>query len=93
MSGPRDAYQYINSTGQVSVSNTATEIIAANTQRGAVLITNTSTSVAVYLGTSTVTSSTGHQLPAGASTTIPVYCAIYAITSSSTATCTWLEVQ
>ena len=92
----QDAASYVpalNATGQVSITNAATSIIAANTSRQGVIITNTSTTVAVFIGASGVTATTGAYLGPGASINLPATSAFYGITSSSTATVSYLEVQ
>ena len=81
----------INSTGQVSVTSAATLIIAANASRKGVLITNTGNAT-VYVGTSGVTATTGHALPAGASLSLPTLAAVYGIAATSQ-TVTFLELQ
>jgi hypothetical protein len=83
----------LNATGQVSVTNSATEIIAPNTSRQAVLITNSSATVAVFVGASGVTAITGAYLGPGASVTIPATSAFYGITAASTATVSYMELQ
>lgn len=65
---------------------TATLIVAARPTRRSALVTNTSTSISVYIGNSGVTSTTGQLLIAGAACTFPVNCALYAISASSTPT-------
>ena len=72
----------INSTGQVSVGVSATQIIAANAARKGVLIFNAG-SVTVYIGAAGVTTATGHILPAGASLSLPTVSAIYGISTTS----------
>ena len=83
----------INSTGQVSVLTTATIIIAANASRKAVLITNPSTTVTIYIGTSAVTATTGSALLPGSSLTMPTTAVIYGIVASTTTTVTFLELD
>src|SRR5579871_1166787 len=51
----------LNGTGQVSIGTSATLIIAANT-RQAVLVTNPSSTVTVYIGGSGVTTGNGQEL-------------------------------
>jgi hypothetical protein len=77
---------------QVTVTNSATQIVAANTTRRAVVIVNTDASNAVFIGGAAVTASTGIKLAAGASISIPTVAAVYGITSSSTAVVGELEV-
>jgi hypothetical protein len=82
----------INSTGQVSVTNAATQIIAGNGNREGVIITNTG-SVTVFLGEQAVTASTGHALPAGTAITLTCASPVYGITATGTSTVTFLEEQ
>lgn len=77
---------------QVTVQNTATQIVAANATRRAVVIVNTDASNAIYIGSASVTSSTGIKLAAGANISIPTVAAVYGITASSTAVAGELEV-
>jgi hypothetical protein len=81
----------LNATGQVSVANTATLIIAANTRQG-VLITNPSTTVTVYIGGSGVTTGNGQALLPGCSLTLPIVGAVYGIVATSTQTVSYVEV-
>jgi hypothetical protein len=81
----------LNATGQVSVANTATLIIAAGTRQG-VVITNPSTTVTVFIGGSGVTTGNGQELLPGNSVTLPVVSAVYGIVASSTQTVSYLEV-
>jgi hypothetical protein len=81
----------LNSTGQVSVGNSATLIIAAGTRQG-VLITNPSSSVTVYIGGSGVTASNGQELLPGNSITLPVTSAVYGAVATGTQTVSFAEV-
>lgn len=81
----------LNATGQVSIANTATLIIAAGTRQG-ILVTNPSTSVTVYIGGSGVTTGNGQPLLPGCSLTLPVVSAVYGIVASSTQTIGYTEV-
>lgn len=83
----------LNATGQVSVGNSATQIIAANTSRSGVVITNPSASTTIYVGTSGVTTSTGAILPPGSSLTLPVTSAVYGIVATGTQTVSYAEVM
>jgi hypothetical protein len=83
----------INSTGQVSVTSSGVTIIAANTSRQAVVITNTSSTVTAYIGASGVATTTGYPLAPGASITLPTTAAIYGIVSSTAATVGYLELD
>jgi hypothetical protein len=82
----------INSTNQISVAATATLIIAANSSRQGVLITNPSTSVTVYIGGSGVTTSNGAILPPLSSLTLPITGPIYGIVASSMQIVSFIEV-
>ena len=82
------------STGQVTVDATADLIIAANTARKFLEITNTSIAREVYIGNSGVTAATGHSLPPGASFVIDLSictAAFYGITSAGSAVLTYIE--
>lgn len=81
----------LNATGQVSIANTATLIIAAGTRQG-VLITNPSSTVTVYIGGSGVTTGNGQPLLPGCSLSYPVVSAVYGIVASSTQTIGYTEV-
>jgi len=67
-------------TGQVSITQTATSIVPASQQRTGVLITNAGT-VDVYIGNSSVTTTTGALIPGikGSSVAIPTRDAVYGI--------------
>ena len=81
-------------TGQVSVAATATQIVAQNRGRHAVVITNLGT-VAIYLGNSSaVTTSTGQLLPGvlGASISIPTAGPVWGISSGSAQSVSFLDV-
>lgn len=82
----------LNGTGQVSVGASSTQIIAANTARAGVLITNPSSTVTVYLGVTGVTTSTGAILGPNQSITLPVTSAIYGVVASSTQTVSYVEL-
>lgn len=71
---------------QVSVTNTATQIVAARTGRATLTIENTGTTP-IYVGGAGVTTSTGFLIPgvAGASLTVAYTGALYGITGSGTA--------
>ena len=81
-------------SSQVSVDTTSGGklIAAVRTGRGAITIINTGP-IAVYIGPSGVTTSTGTLLPgiAGASITIPTTAAVYGIVSSGSQTVSVLE--
>lgn len=81
----------LNATGQVSIANTATLIIAANTRQG-VLITNPSTTVTVFIGGSGVTTGNGQELLPGNSLTIPAVSAIYGIVATGAQTVSYMEL-
>lgn len=81
----------LNATGQVSVANTATLIIAAGTRQG-VLITNPSSTVTVYIGGAGVTTGNGQELLPGCTLTLPVVSAVYGIVATSTQNISYCEV-
>lgn len=81
----------LNATGQVSVANTATQIIAANTRQG-VLITNPSSTVTVYIGGSGVTTGNGQELLPGCSLTLPIVSAVYGIVATGSQTVSYVEI-
>lgn len=86
---------YPFTTGQATVTGTATLIVAADRARSGITITNTGTTV-VYLGeNNTVLTTTGHYLPgsAGASQSFSTTGAIYGITSGGSATVTYLQTE
>lgn len=81
--------------GQVSVTTSPTQIVAANSARKRIVITNTG-STAVYLGPSGVATSTGHLLAGAAGYPFVIYtkAAIYGIVGAGTQTVTyWEEVE
>ena len=86
-------YATINSTGQVSVTTGATQIIGSNTSRGGLLITNPASSVVVFIGGSGVTSTTGQELLAGNSISLPDVAAVYGIVATGSQTVSFIEVQ
>jgi len=70
--------------GQVSVANTATQIVAANTSRYSIVIRNNGTAT-VFLGpANTVTTANGHTLGAGETITFSTSSAIYGIVATGT---------
>lgn len=77
---------------QVSVASTATLIAAQRTTRQLISIVNTTTT-AIYIGGSGVTTTTGQLLPGvvGASITVPTTAALYGIVATGTATVTEAE--
>jgi len=81
----------LNATGQVSVGNTATQIIAAGTRQG-VMITNPSSSVTVFLGGRGVTTGNGDELLPGTSKTYPIVSAVYGIVALGSQTVSYVEV-
>lgn len=87
---------YPFSTGQATITGTATLIVAANPDRSGLVITNTSASVDVYIIENTGgTVSTGQLLPGtkGASLGFTTTNAVYGITSGGSATVTFLQTQ
>jgi hypothetical protein len=80
----------LNAVGQVPISLSATQIIAANTRQG-LLITNPS-AVTVFIGPSGVTTANGQGLLAGQSLSLPVTSAVYGVVATGTQTVSYLEV-
>ena len=80
-------------TGQVSITTAATLIKAANTARRTITVKNPVTNgAAVFLGTSTETATTGHELDPGDAITFSNYTgALYGITAAVTETVTFAE--
>ena len=80
-------------TNQVSVGSISPALlVAANANRWAALIVNTSLTLTLYVGNATVTSSTGIPVGAGLSLSFPTTAPIYGITSSSTLTAGVAEI-
>ena len=78
-------------TGQVSCASSDTAVVAANAQRTGLLITNVGSSVAVYIGNTTVATTTGAYLPGGSSISIPTKDAVSCISSGASQTVSFLE--
>lgn len=80
-------------SGQVSVTSSGVQIAPAN-GRNDITFTNTTTTP-IYLGASGVTTTTGDLLAGvvGASVTMETSAPVWAITSSASATVSWLEVS
>jgi hypothetical protein len=80
-------------TGQATVTTTASKVIAAQAypgQRGFV-IRNLDATNPIYIGhTSTVSSTTGWVIKAGESFTVPVQCDIWAISTGASVTINWI---
>jgi len=87
----------LHATNQVTVDSTGELIIASNTSRQAVLITNTSETITVFIGASGVTATTGAALLPNSSITIPATSAFYGIVTVAsppvTAVVTYMELQ
>jgi len=79
-------------TGQVSATNTATLVVAADKTRNAVVLTNADSTNPVWIGPSGVTDMTGFQLNAGLSISLSTTAAIYATGGSNTVTVGYLTV-
>lgn len=84
------------STGQLAVTASAQPLSASITSfSGGVKITNLSTSsLSIFLGGSSVTTSTGDELPAGQSVVLPIINinSLYVIASSTGSTISWLGI-
>lgn len=81
------------SPGQVSVTTSATQIVAARSGRSSVVITTAGTDT-VYIGTSAVTTTTGIPLynVQGASITLDTSAAVYGIATTTTTVVGYLEI-
>ena len=86
---------YPFSTGQATVTGTATLIVAANSARSGLVITNTGTTDVYIVENTSGTTSTGQLLPGtkGASLGFSTTGAVYGITGGGTAVLTWLQTQ
>lgn len=86
---------YPFTTGQVSVTSAATQIVAKDAARSGITITNLGTTDC-YLGeNSTVTTGIGHLLPGtkGASVSFSTTGAIYGITGGASQTVSYLATE
>jgi hypothetical protein len=77
-------------TGQAAVS-TVTPLLAARPTRRSAIVSNPSTSTAIYVGGASVSATTGQIIPSGNSLTIPFTGAIYAVAATGTITVTFAE--
>ena len=76
---------------QITVTNTATQLVPQNPGRQSILIENTDGARTVYIGTQGVTAATGFPLLAGQVLKMYEIPAIYAITASGSAVVAVLE--
>ncbi len=77
---------------QVTVSSSvATQIVGTNSTRRAVVIVNNDSSIAIYVGDASVTTSTGLKLAPGAALSAPLIGAIYAKAASGSPVASYLE--
>ena len=85
---------YPFSTGQATITATASPIVPYNAARSGIVITNTDATNAIYIIENTAgTTGTGHYLPAGASIGFSTTGAIYGITSGPSVVVTFLQTQ
>jgi hypothetical protein len=84
---------HVVAKADVTVSNTATLVLAANGLRSTLSCTNTSTSVAVRWGDSSVSATKGQQIPAGATIEIRNSGAVYMISEGADVTVACTEEQ
>lgn len=84
---------YPFSTGQATVTGSATLIVAANASRSGIVITNTGGSEVYIIENSNGTVLTGHYLPVGSSVGFSTTSAVYGITTIGTAVVTFLQTQ
>jgi len=80
------------STGQVSVPGSSTPILAADKTRNAVVLVNTDSTNAVWIGKTGVDSMTGFQLNAGQSISLSTTAAIYGHGGANTVTVGYLTL-
>jgi hypothetical protein len=85
--------QMIAAKADVTVSNTATLVVAKNRNRTALSCTNTSASVHVRWGGSDVSATKGQRIPAGAAAEIRNSGAIYMISEGADVTVACTEEQ
>jgi hypothetical protein len=83
--------QTVTPVADVTVTNSATLVKAANGNRVALSCTNTSASVHVRWGSSAVTASAGQRVPAGSSIEIRNIGAIYMISEGANVTVSCTE--
>lgn len=86
---------YPFSTGQATITGTATLIVGANAARSGLVITNTGSTVVYIIENTAGTTTTGQYLAgtAGASLAFSTTEAVYGITSGGSATVTYLQTQ
>ena len=86
---------YPFSTGQATITATATPIVSANPARSGIVITNTGTTDVYLIENTNGTTSTGQLLPGtkGASIGFSTTGAIYGITAGGSAVITFLQTQ
>ena len=83
LASAQSIYSVITPKTDVTVSNSATLIAAANPFRTALNVTNNSGSVAVRWGDSSVTAGKGQRIPASATITIGNQGAVYMISEGA----------
>lgn len=83
------------SYGAASVGTSASQIVASRSSRNGLVVQNIHASNDLYIGSdSSVTTSTGVKVPAGASIEFPEYVgAVYGIASGSSTTVRYFEVS
>jgi hypothetical protein len=78
----------------VSCTSAGVSIIAANASRKSLALSNpTGSGIIVYIGDAAVTASTGFALNPGETLTLNTVSAVYGITSSTSQTVSFIEVQ
>lgn len=80
--------------GQVSVGTVATILNPSRAQPGVIHIVNQDNTDVVYVGSVDVTTSTGHGIPKSGDVELAIYAnqTIYAISTKSGHTVTWLHI-
>lgn len=81
----------ISPVTDVTVTGSATLVLAANMNRSSISCTNTSASVHVRWGNSAVTSTKGQRLPAGGSVEIRNRAAVYMVSEGANVTVSCTE--
>lgn len=79
-------------TAQVATSTTAATLIGINARRRMVIIRNLDSTISVYVGPATVTSSNGMLIKAGESVNVETVALIQVISASGTPTVATLEI-
>jgi hypothetical protein len=82
---------YAINVAQAATSTTSAQAIAARAGRRRLLIKNIDSSITIYIGIGTVTSSTGMPLLAGESVALETNAAVNALSASGTPSLAYIE--